>query len=751
MSNHPRLTCLFHSFIPLLILFILFVSNESYAQPGSIRQDYQINPKPTSEKMIIDGVLNEEVWADAAIAKDFVYCYPVDGEPVPRELQTEVRVTYNSQYIYFGITCYGSDDYVIQTLKRDKELPQSDGFGLVLDPVNEKTNGYLFGVNAAGAQTEALFPSRIGPRDENGPSGLNEAWDNKWFSEVQSYPDYWTIELAIPYKSLRFKEGVTNWGINFFRFEAKTNSVHVWSPVPIEFWEIDLGYTGTIHWDQPPDKVKSNITLIPYSLGTVGQDFEATPSSSLNDIQGGIDAKVALTSSMNFDLTVNPNFSQVDVDEQVTNLSIFNIRFPERRLFFLENSDVFEDFGVGPMRPFFSRKIGLDADRQPIPISYGARLSGNVNNDLRLGFMNLQTKESGDFLSQNYSSFAFQQQVLSRSIIKGYINNRSARNSPVADYNRNAGLEFVYNSKDGRSTAYGGGGKSFSPNLHTEDYFYVGGAGYYNRTIALRFNVDGVGNNYVADMGFIQGNMYYDAERDTTIRVGYHHWYGRADYTIYTDNPGIISHQFTVANILDVDSAFSHLNTQLELTYSLNKSNTSKVITNYYYKRVALLFPFSFIDGELLSHGTYVNHSGEILYNSDQRRTLFLTAGVLGGTFYGGNRSTYKMALKYRSQPWGNFTFAVERNDLFFPAPGSKQSFWLISPRTEINFSKALFWTTFLQYNTQADNFNINSRLQWRFLPMSDVFLVYSDNYAVEFWGPKNRAIVLKVNYWLNL
>ncbi|XOV91370.1 MAG: DUF5916 domain-containing protein [Bacteroidota bacterium] len=733
------------------MFFLVVLALNSFSQTKNIREDFQIHPKPTEEKMTIDGELNEEVWKDAAVVGDFSFCYPVDNQRVPDEKQTQVGVTYNSQYIFFGITCYGENNYVIQTLKRDKDLYTSDGFAVVIDPVNEKTNGFMFGVNAGGAQTEALYPTRIGPRDENGPSGFNEAWDNKWFSEIQSYPDRWTIEIAIPYKSLRFKEGVKNWGINFIRYDASANSIHVWSPVPIEFWEIDLGYTGTIQWDQPPEKVKSNITVIPYALGGVGTDFETDPNSPLNSFQGGMDAKVALTSSLNFDLTVNPNFSQVDVDEQVTNLSLFNIRFPERRLFFLENSDVFEDFGVGPMRPFFSRKIGLDADRKPIPISYGARLSGNVNNDLRIGLMNLQTRESGDFLAQNYTAFAFQQQILSRSIVKGYFNNRSAVNSLKPDYSRNAGLEMVYNSVDGRSSAYGGGGKTFSPGLHSQDYFYVGGAGYYNKAIALRFNVDGVGNNYVADMGFIQGNMYYDAERDTTIRIGYHHGYGRADYTIYVDNPGIISHQFTGAYILDVDSAFSLLNTQLELTYTLNKTNTSKLISTYYYKKVALIFPFSFVDEELLPIGMYVNHSGEMIYNSDQRKSFILTASALAGTFYGGKRSTFRMGVKYRSQPWGNFSFLAERNDLLFPESGSQQSFWLISPKTEINFSKALFWTTFLQYNTQADNFNINSRLQWRFLPMSDVFLVYSDNYAVEFWGPKNRTLVLKVNYWLNL
>jgi hypothetical protein len=124
---------------------------------------------------------------------------------------------------------------------------------------------------------------------------------------------------------------------------------------------------------------------------------------------------------------------------------------------------------------------------------------------------------------------------------------------------------------------------------------------------------------------------------------------------------------------------------------------------------------------------------------------------MMYGSFYGGTRVRYLVGLKFRAQPWGNFSINFEQNDLNFPEPYDKEQLILLSPRIEINFSKSLFWTTFLQYNTQHDNFNINSRLQWRFLPMSDVYLVYTDNYAVEFWGPKNRGLVLKVNYWLNL
>ncbi len=733
-----------------LITHLISAQNKSAAE---LQDNYQLLINRTEEKILIDGELTEATWQEANIANDFWMSFPVDDRRVEENLQTEVRMTYDDHFIYLSAICYGDDDYVIQTLKRDVDLQKGDGFGLVMDPVNNKTNGFSFGINPAGVQTEILITGRTGRRsnDERGIQGANVAWDNKWFSAVKNYPDKWVVEISIPFKTLRFKDNNSVWGVNFFRYDAKTNSVHSWSPVPIEFWELDLGYTGALIWEQAPKKTRGNVSLIPYVLGTTYKDHEDETAKRDNEIQAGLDGKVAVTSSLNFDFTINPNFSQVEVDEQVTNLTLFDIRLPERRLFFLENSDIFEDFGIPPMRPFFSRKIGLDDEGNAIPILYGARLSGNANNKLRIGAMNLQTQSTDEFLAQNYTAIAFHQQVLSRSIIKGYVHNRSALGNEDPDYNRNIGMEFQYRSTDGRVLAFGGGGKSFSPGLTGKDFFYNLAAGYDNRNISVYTNLAGVGTNYIADMGFINGQEYYDASRDTTIRIGYNHWFTRASYSVYPENPKINSHVFSGRNILDLDTALELLNNDVELGYELNQSNTGKLQFTFNYSRVNLLFPFSFIDQEPLPAGIYTNNIGEITYDTDQRKKFILKAGFMYGSFYGGTRIRYLIGLKFRAQPWGNFSLNYEQNDLKFSDPYGNEQLILLSPRIEINFSKSLFWTTFLQYNTQQDNFNINSRLQWRFLPMSDVYLVYTDNYAVEFWGTKNSGIVLKVNYWLNL
>lgn len=708
----------------------------------------------TDEEIRIDGRLDESVWKGAPVTNQFWMSYPVDGRRVEESLRTEVRMAADRQNLYIAAICYGSPDYVIKTLKRDREFEEGDGFGVVIDPVNEKTNGFTFAVNPAGVQTEYLITGQTGRREvlEPGrqPQGINLAWDNRWYSEVTNHEDHWVAEIAIPFKSLRFEAGRSHWGINFFRLDAGSNSIHTWAPVPIEFNEIDLGYTGQLVWDIPPEKTRGNVAIIPYVKGAISRDYDAGTETDF-DFQPGVDAKVPVTSSLNIDLTLNPDFSQVEVDEQVLNLTLFDINLPEKRLFFLENSDVFEDFGIPPMRPFFSRRIGLDEEGNTIPILYGARLSGNVSKDLRIGLMNLQTRKTDQFLSQNYTVFSFHQKLWARSVIKGYFHNREAIGDEDPDYNRNMGLEFQYRSEDGRFQGFGGYTKSFSPGLKQKDYFYTLGIGYDNRNISLYTNLAGLGENYRADLGYIRGQEYYDASRDTSIYIGMNHSYSRGSYTLYTEeNDKILFHEFGVRQILDFDTDVSLLNSETELSYTLAFNSTSRLLGTYGYNVVNLLYPFAFLDGEPLPAGYYRYGLAEVRFESDQRRLFSFIAGLSYGGFYNGTRTRYTAEIKYRVQPWGNFSVNVEQNDLRFPDPYGSGNLTLIGPRIEINFSRSLFWTTFLQYNTQEDNFNINSRFQWRFAPMSDLYMVYTDNYAVEFWGPKHRALVLKLNYWFN-
>ncbi|TFH20343.1 MAG: hypothetical protein E4H10_16770, partial [Bacteroidia bacterium] len=575
MREKEQLASQIRKLIPLIMMFFL---SEAMSMSSVDSLSYQIIQ--TDSPIKIDGVLDEPIWSEVPVANGFWMSYPVDDRKVEDRLQTELRMTSDEQYIYIGAICYGPEEYVIRTLKRDAEFWDEDGFGVVIDPVNEKTNGFTFGVSPAGDQTEYLVTGQTGRREDLQPGrlrkGVNLAWDNRWFAEVTNHPDHWVVEIAIPFKTLRFNENKSDWGINFFRRDASTNTIHTWAPVPIEFNETDLGYTGVLYWNQAPEKTTRNFSIIPYARGGVSRDYEAGNQAE-PIFQAGVDAKVPVTSSMNLDLTVNPDFSQVEVDEQVINLTLFDIRLPEKRLFFLENSDIFEDFGVPPMRPFFSRKVGLDEVGTPIPILYGARLSGNVNKNLRMGVMNLQTREQEDFLAQNYTVASFHQQVLERSVIKGYIHNRNALRAEDPDYNRNVGLEFLYQSTDGRFQTFGGYSKSFSPELTKKSSAFHAGIGYDNRNISVYSNLTGMGENYRADMGYLMGQKYYDAERDTSIYIGFYHLFSRAAYTFYTEkNKRILSHEINGRQIYDFDTEMSMLNNELEAGYILKFKSTAQ-------------------------------------------------------------------------------------------------------------------------------------------------------------------------------
>ena len=265
-------------------------------------------------------------------------------------------MAYDDKNIYVFAICHGKEPYLIPSLKRDGDgFFSSETFMISFDPGNERTTGFAFATNSEGVQLDNQLSGNLGTRSGGSNGGFNIAWNNIWKSETKKHGDYFTLEMSIPFKSLRFGDSKI-WGVQFNRGISATNSFHAWTPVPLQFFGPDLGYNASLVWDEVPRRAKSNISLIPYTIATTTKDLEeGTPADNNFDV--GLDAKIALTSSLNLDVTINPDFSQVDVDRQVTNLTTVNLRFPEQRIFFVENGDIYSDFGIPPMRPYFSRKI----------------------------------------------------------------------------------------------------------------------------------------------------------------------------------------------------------------------------------------------------------------------------------------------------------------------------------------------------------------------------------------------------------
>jgi Domain of unknown function (DUF5916)/Carbohydrate family 9 binding domain-like len=726
---------------------------------AAYQQKYRINIHKAQKSIKIDGIHQEDDWKGCDVISDFKPHWPQDNVPLKRA--TEVMLTYDAQFLYIAAVCYDTSYHVIQTLKRDASFWDSDSFMFVVDPVNEKTNGFIFNLSPANVQSEDVFSG-----DAFGD--LTGSWDNKWYSETKVYKDRWTVEMAIPFKTLRFDPAKKEWGINFIRSDLKNNQYSTWTFIPVNFEGYSLGYTGAMVWDQPPPSVKGNVSLIPFMTGGVSKDKESVDKKSKQNIDAGLDAKVAITPSMNLDLTLNPDFSQIEVDRQVTNLTRFNIFFPERRTFFLENSDLFGNYGAPPFRPFFSRRIGLDANNQPVHILGGARLSGNVSKTTRIGVMNMQTRGRDDTPAQNFTAASFQQRVLARSSVKGYflntqnfLDDTQRKANPMSQYGRNQGLEFSYVNQSGAVNVWTGQHFSQKPTLKGANGMRQYGGAYFGRNVNFLADYAEVGTNYYADMGFVNRieNYTYVLDksnksiRDTMIRLGYQQLYSELGYTIRPKNSKIISHSFSTEHFVVWNPNGSLNERTHDLSYRLMFKNTSQISVAYSFNDVRALFAFSFTDSDFpLLAGKYVFNQWRIRYNSDYRKLFYYSASTKVGQFYNGTLQSYNFDVTYRVQPWGNFSLSFEQNDVKLSEKYGNDRLLLISPRIEINFSNAIFWTTFLQFNTQRNNFNVNSRLQWRYKPMSDLFLVYTDNYYTDpLFKNKSRGVVFKLNYWFTL
>ena len=735
-----------------LVFYCLSISIATKCQAQNItefQKDYQLDLIKTSAVITIDGILDEAIWTSTKLIH-------ADNKKFPNNIgeakrKTEVRLTFDDKNIYFAFKVYDSGTAIIKSLKRDVGHDGNDGIGIILDPLNQKTNGFFFVLSAMNVQSEDQLSSSTERMSD-------WSWDTKWFSATKDYGNYWVAEIMIPLKSLRYDPNQKHWGINFIRIDAKNVQYNTWATVPPTFRSYDLGYTGVIHWPTPPPINSSNLIIQPYITGTANEDKQNNKSLNANG-NAGFDAKVALTTSLNLDVTVNPDFSQVEVDQQVTNLTRFNIFLPERRNFFIENSDLFANFGIPPVRPFYSRTIGLDRQGNRIPILFGARLSGNLAPGTRIGVMNMQTGRQGNYSPENFSAITLHKRVLKRSEIKGYFLNREnyiskeeALKNPLDRYGRNAGLTFEYTNVPGTFSSWATYHQSMKPNITDLNSYVDIGIATNQKHWNTVLEIGNLGKNYYTDMGFVERINNYDALRDTVIRMGYKNSYVQLSYLTQPPNGKIGKFEVQLENylVLNPDNSLNESTTEFGIqTDFKNSSNLKAKLEN---NVVDLIFPTSFTGGTPLPAQRYQYSQFLISFMSDTRKELGWFGDARIGNFYNGTIKGISAGIQWRNQPNLNIRLRAELNNIALPGKYGSTKLLLIAPRIEYNFNTQLFWTTFIQYNTQSNNFNINSRLQYRYKGMSDFFLVYTDNYFTDpLFKNKSRALIFKFSYWFNL
>lgn len=728
-SNRPK-------FCSLLLALNLVLLMPVMAQKKNA--NFRIHIAPATSPITVDGVLDEQAWKDAEKVSDFYMVLPMDTSKA--KVRTDVQMTYDHDRIYLAATCYTNEPgrYMVESMRRDFAFQKNDNFLVFIDPFEDQTNGFSFGVNAAGAQWDGLMY-------EGGKVDLS--WDNKWTSAVKNYDDRYVLEMAIPFKTMRYKKGLTDWGINFSRNDLKTTEKSSWAPVPRQFPTAALAYTGVLVWDQPPPIEGKNISFIPYALGGLAKDYENdTPTSYKKEV--GADAKVAVTSSLNLDLTVNPDFSQVEVDQQVTNLDRYELFFPEKRQFFLENGDLFANFGYDNIRPFFSRRIGLNT-----PIQFGARLSGKLTKDWRLGAMDIQTgsEDSLQVPVQNFSVLALQRKVFARSNIgMMFVNKTSVNYTPPTDpsapiysqYNRNLGFEYNLASSNNLWTGKALFIKSFTPNTGSHDFVQAGNLQYLSRHWLLSWEHEYVGSDYQAEVGYVP-------------RTGYIKVNPKASYLFFPKGTSILSHGPIVSSTYYFNEAFHQTDNETYLNYTVTFRNRGVLDGWVAHDYVELLQPFDPTNSGKDSLQTGSRHlwdsfGGDFTSQPQHLFTYGLTFRY-GGYYDDGTRLNITTSLGYRIQPIMIFAINTSYNEIHLPQPWGQTTFWLVGPRLDFTFTNNLYFTTFVQYNQQQNNVNLNTRLQWRYRPASDLFIVYTDNYLPDQLLVKTRALVIKLTYWLNM
>jgi hypothetical protein len=489
--------------VGLAVAAILLVHGRAEAQ-GDPRK---LDAIRLAGEVTLDGALDEPSWSQAPMANNFVQNDPREG--MPATFDTEVRVLYDDDALYFGV--FAQDDQpsrlTVNDLKKDFNTDQSDGFRIIVDTFHDARNGYQFATNPAGAKWDAQMTNEGRENNAN--------WDGIWDVATRVTETGWYAEIRIPFRTLRFSAADTQvWGLNFERKVRRLNEDSYWSPLPRIYDIQRVSLAGTLDGMRGVRPGK-DLRVKPYVLSS-GSTIGGRPTNG--DFDAGLDVKYGVATGFTWDFTVNTDFSQVEADEQQVNLTRFSLFFPEKRDFFLENSGVFQFGGATngggggatagrqnqsqDMRLFFSRRIGLSDSGQAIPILGGTRLTGRQG-DYSVGLLNIQQRQEGAVPATNFTAMRLRRDVLANSDIGAILLNKE-EGGP--HFNRVAGLDA--NFRFGEYLTTGGYvTKTFSP---AEVVAASGNAfasraqvNYNDRTMQLQGTFSAIGEQFNDEVGFV--------------------------------------------------------------------------------------------------------------------------------------------------------------------------------------------------------------------------------------------------------
>ena len=705
------------------------------------RLERRLEPVRVAGEIRIDGNLDEPAWADAPVARNFIQNDPREGEPAT--FDTEVRVLYDDEALYFGV--FAKDDQpgaiIVNDLKKDFNTGNSDGFRVVIDTFRDERNGYQFATNPAGAKWDAQMANEGRENNSN--------WDGIWDVKTSIAEQGWYAEIRIPFRTLKFRSGdPQTWGINFERKLRRLNEDSYWSPLPRIYNLERVSLAGTMEGMQGLRPGK-NIRVKPYVLGSAN----TVPGSTVDDYDVGLDVKYGVTNSLTWDFTVNTDFSQVEADEQQINLSRFNLFFPEKRDFFLENSGIFQ-FGSSDrmgggggggggrqnasqdMRLFFSRRIGLSADGDAIPILGGTRLTGRAGG-YSIGVLNIQQREHEDVPATNFTALRLQRGILANSDIGAVLLNKE-ENGPL--YNRVAGVDA--NFRFGFLSLNGYTAKTCSPQA-TEpgsggDFTSRGSFNYQSRTWQFRGHYNSIGSRFNNEMGFVprQGVDNMLAYVGYTWRPGFFRKLGLRE-----TRPHWQLDVFRGHNGRGLESRYQ----DWHWPFSWNSGTFFEVGVNPNVEVIDRPFTINRSRGIQVHPGRYEFNEYFALLRGNSSARFSLEGRYSIGEFYDGYRRGYTIGPSFRPNEKLNASVNLQINDIEL-STGSFVS-KLVTSRVNYNFNTQMFVNALLQYNTDSRQWSSNLRFNIIHRPLSDFFLVYNERRDERSGNLVNRALVAKMTY----
>jgi Domain of unknown function (DUF5916) len=723
------------------------------AQPAATAK--RVEQPPT-----LDGdVLSDPAWRDAPPASGFVQEQPDEGQPSTE--RTEVRIVYTATTLYIGVVCYDREPggIIVSDARRDAALDQTDSFQIIFDTYRDRLNGFVFGTNPAGIEYDGQVTNEGqgggglagGQRQQAGSgSGFNVNWDGAWEVRSRISEVGWSAEFAIPFRTLRFPAGTRQtWGVNFQRNIRRRNERSYWAPVSRQYNLYRLSLAGTLTDLETPSF--RNLQVTPYVLGQALQSG-VRPADTDFDPDAGGDLKYSVTPSLSLDLTVHTDFAQVEVDDQQINLDRFDLFYPEKRPFFLENAGFFTVGNPGEIDLFFSRRIGIGPSGEQVAIDGGGRLSGKAGK-YNIGLLSMQTSDvellnppdsaiDGRLPGSNFTVARVSRDLPNRSSVGAFFANRIGvgRYSPDRDYNRTYAIDGKAGIKQ-HTVLSSFFSKTDTPGVHDNDLAY----NIRSRTSVPRFDLElgyqEVGSAFNPEVGFLTRRGYRKPDARILTRWRPHalklqevrpHTSYRAFYGIHDDL---------------LESMQWHIDNHWQFR------NSAEVHTGMNITEEGLRKPFEIYPGIFVPPGSYRQAEAQLVFMTNQGAPVSVNVESRIGGFFGGDRVSVSPTLRMRAGETLTAEVAYQRNDVDLPWGAFTTN--LLRTRVSYSFNTHAFLQGLVQYNDRADQWSMNLRFGWLQAANTGLFVVYTDTRGLYelFERPErtDRSLVVKFSRMFDL